>query len=128
MKKYLLFVFFIGFCFKVKAQNDTSRKINNFDPVKHAFIDSSAQRDVKDVLHKLLKSKKVSENDQGKKFNFSVVPSIGYSLSTGFGANLNSNVVFRNGTDRNKTNVSVISASGFIDTKNQRSLTTIANI
>lgn len=128
MKKYLPLIFIIGCCFKVQAQSDTLRKTNNFDPVKHAFIDSSAQRDLKDVAHKLFNKKELSENEQGKKFNFSVVPSVGYSLSTGFGANLNSNVVFRNGTPGSKTNVSVISASGFIDTKNQRSLTSIANI
>jgi len=128
MKKYLLIIFLTGCCFRLIAQNDTSRKNNNFNPAKHAFIDSSGQRDLKDVLHKLFKSKEATENSQAKKLNFSVVPSVGYSLSTGFGANLNSNVEFYNGEDKSKTNISLISASGFIDTKNQRSLTTIANI
>lgn len=127
MNKYLLLIFLTGCCFSIKAQNDTSRKANNFDPAKHAFIDSSAQRDLKDEYHKLFNKNEISENNEGKKFNFSVVPSVGYSLSTGFAANLNSNVEFYTGA-KGKTNVSFISASGFIDTKNQRSLTTIANI
>jgi len=128
MYKYLLLIILSALSLNLLAQTDSVHKANNFDPAKHAFIDSSGQRDIKDVFHRLFNKKKIDENEQAKKLNFSVVPSVGYSLSTGFGANLNSNVEFYNGPNKGKTNVSVISASGFIDTKNQRSLTSIANI
>ncbi|WP_448698926.1 BamA/TamA family outer membrane protein [Mucilaginibacter sp. AW1-3] len=128
MRKYLSFFFLVGCCFTLKAQNDTLHKGSNFEPAKHAAIDSSAQRDLMDILHRMLRGKATPENSKPKKVIFSVVPSAGYSLSTGFGVNINGNVEFYTSSDISKTNISYIGASAFIDTKNQRSLISLINI
>jgi outer membrane protein assembly factor BamA len=126
MKKLSLIVICCLPSLFVLGQKDTS-KIKK--PSPHAYmVDSAKQEDVSDALHSLLKPHDPDEKQEAaKKLNFSVIPSVGYSLSTGFGANINSNVEFYNG-DKQNTNVSIMSASAFVDTKNQRSLTAITNI
>ena len=53
------------------------------------------------------------------KLNFSVVPSFGYSLSTGLAGNVVANVAFYTSKDH-KENLSFINGEGVIDTKKQR--------
>lgn len=130
MKKRFLNIVVILLCYySVRAQNDTSLKagmlLNNS---KQTIIDSTKQRDLVDVLQRVFNKKTSLNGDKPKKLNFSLLPSAGYSLSTGFAANLSSNVEFYTGPDKSKVNVSVINASGFIDTYNQRSFLFQTNI
>lgn len=126
MKKLLLSHILLLPCLLVLAQQDSSK---HSKPSPHAYmVDSARQKDISDALHDLLKPNDHDEKQEAaKKLSFSVIPSVGYSLSTGFAANINSNVEFYNG-DKKNTNVSLMSASAFIDTKQQRSLTVIANV
>jgi outer membrane protein assembly factor BamA len=94
------------------AQTDSSKQIS---PEKLTSLDSTGnsaypQRDLTDVVHSLFYKKKDSLHIQPIvpiKYHFSVVPAIGYTLSTGFAVILASNVAFFTHDPAN-TNVSNI--------------------
>ena len=114
---------------KCWALQDTALVKNNSpDETQQPIIDSSKQRDVIDFLQKILK-KNVPANSRlhAKKFVFSVVPAIGYSLSTGFAADITSNVAFYTSADRS-TNLSAIDLETIYDTKNQKIFTSRSEI
>jgi len=58
-----------------------------------------AQKDIIDILHSFRKKATPKTDSVSKQFNFSLVPSAGYTLSTGFAVDLSGNVVFY--TDKN---------------------------
>jgi len=72
-----------------------------------------------DVILKIIK-KDTSSNTRlkAKKLVFSVVPAVGYSLSTGFAADITANVAFYTG-DPHQENLSAIDAELLFDTKSQ---------
>jgi len=104
------------------AQNDTSALHTNVvsDKMTGPIIDSSKQRDVIDFLQKILK-KNTPANSRlhAKKLVFSVVPALGYSLTTGFAADISSNVAFYTSAGHSN-NLSAIDLETVYDTKNQK--------
>ena len=117
---YLCLVVLLFSFFKSSAQQDSSStRINAADKIQQPIIDSTKQRDAVDLLYKLLK-KTNSENNRQKsnKLNFSLVPAFGYSLSTGFAADLTGNVAFYT-SNTHKENLSEIDAETIFDTKGQ---------
>jgi outer membrane protein assembly factor BamA len=124
MIKYFLSLVLFFFTLNVFGQHDVPASVKS----NSLKVDSSKQRDIVDVIKKVLhKDTAGPERKTPKKFIFSLLPSAGYSLSTGYAANLSSNVVFYTG-DKKNVNISVISASGFIDSYNQRSFVNQSDI
>jgi hypothetical protein len=83
-------------------------------------IDSARQKDLIDIFQKII-DKKASpdKRKQPRKANFSVVPYSGYTLSSGFTANITGNVGFFTSKAHDE-NYSVIAADIGYDSKNQR--------
>jgi hypothetical protein len=107
-----------------------SKTIINFD---HVFIakdtsniDSSKQRDLGDYISKLFKRKAPSKK-QEKKLIISLVPTAGYTLSTGFTIGASSVSTFY--TDSlHKGNESVINLQAFYDSHSQQTFITQSNL
>jgi hypothetical protein len=127
--KYLLCIIAVFSFFKCWALQDTALVKNNSpDKTQQPIIDSSKQRDVIDFLQKILKKNTPADSRlHAKKLIFSVVPAIGYSLSTGFAADITSNVAFYTSADRS-TNLSAIDLETIYDTKNQKIFTSRSEI
>lgn len=112
-----VFSFFTG-----SAQQDTSashaKAVSKTMP--GPVIDSSKQRDVIDFVQKILhKNTSPDSRLHAKKLVFSIVPAVGYSLSTGFAADITANVAFY--TSPNPVNnLSAIDLETVYDTRNQR--------
>ena len=120
--KYLCLLVAVFSYLECAAQNDTSALHTKVAPdeMGRPIIDSSKQRDVIDFLQKTLK-KDIPANSRlhAKKLVFSVVPAVGYSLTTGFAADITANMAFY--TNINHTNnLSAIDLETVYDTKNQK--------
>lgn len=82
--------------------------------------DSSAQRDAIGLFDHLWHKHTPREaGKKGRRFNISAVPALGYTLSTGFAADLTGNVAFLAGGTRSE-NLSSIQTDLSYDTKAQR--------
>jgi len=90
---------------------------------------SSGQKDLADVIRSLGKHRKdtVRNKVDSSKYHFSIVPAIGYTLSTGFALIVASNVAFYT-NDPDKTNVSSIMAPVVYSQYNQLTIPLQANI
>lgn len=75
-----------------------SGKCISYKLVKDTII---AQKDIFDIIRSLRKKAPPKSDSVSKRFNFSLVPSAGYTLSTGFAVDLSGSVVFY--TDKNST-------------------------
>lgn len=65
--------------------------------------DTVKEKDIIDILHSFSKSSQIKKERPSKQFNFSLVPSAGYTLSTGFAVDLSANAVFyTNPADKEK--------------------------
>jgi hypothetical protein len=85
-----------------------------------APIDSAKQRDLIDIVSKVFHiSSSTDERKVAKKASFSIVPSVSYSLTTGYQADLSSNVGFYT-TASHAENYSAITSDLTIDTKHQK--------
>ncbi|HEY2582291.1 MAG TPA: hypothetical protein VGI43_10800 [Mucilaginibacter sp.] len=112
----LLFSFHKSF-----AQQDTSTAGKHRVAKPYTtVIDSSKQRDAIDIVKKIL-NKNTSDTSRLKprKLLFSVVPAVGYSLTTGFAIDLTGNVAFYTQADH-RCNLSAIDAELIFDTQNQK--------
>ena len=90
-------------------------------------LDSAKQLDIIDVASKMFNSDFSPEARKlPKKLNFSIIPSVGYTLSTGFAADLTGNVAFYTGS--HEDNLSNIQGDISYDTKNQRLFISRSNI
>ncbi len=90
------------------------------DSSTETVVDSSKQTDLYEVLSKILKRDSTKKKSRAaQRLNFSVVPSFGYSLSTGFAVDVVANVAFYTSKDH-KENLSFINGEGVIDTRSQR--------
>ncbi len=103
---------FIFLSLDLSAQTDSSRLM----PAQRTVAPDSTgippypQKDLPDVLYSITRKKKATLSAQPKspvKYHFSIVPAVGYTLSTGFAGILASNVAFFT-NDPAKTNVSNI--------------------
>ncbi|MBS1524462.1 MAG: BamA/TamA family outer membrane protein [Bacteroidetes bacterium] len=85
-----------------------------------AYIDSAKQRDLIDVIVKLFHiSSSGDQRQEAKKISLSVVPSVSYSLTTGFQADLTGNAGFYTTSDHHE-NYSEITGDLTYDTKDQK--------
>jgi hypothetical protein len=129
MKKITLFIIAVQLCLTFSAFSQ-AHTLKIIEAVKRDtfIVDSSKQRDVVDYLDKLFhKDAAPDKREKAKKFVFSLVPSVGYSLSTGFAVDLSGNVTFY--TNPNKRDVnSYINAQVFYDSRTQKSFFTQSNI
>jgi hypothetical protein len=119
--KYIFVVIWLFSFYKSFAQQNTIVSNKSLsDTAKKTVIDSSKQRDVIDFLQKIVKKNTPADSRlHAKKLLFSVVPAIGYSLTTGFAADLTSNVAFYTSINH-KNNLSAIDFETVLDTKNQK--------
>jgi outer membrane protein assembly factor BamA len=120
--KYLCLIIAVFSYLEGAAQNDTSALHTKAVPGKMtgSIVDSSKQRDVIDFLQKILKKNTpVNSRLHAKKLVFSVVPAIGYSLTTGFAADITANMAFYTNTNHTN-NLSAIDLETVYDTKNQK--------
>ena len=108
---FLLFVLF-SFSY-VFSQTDTITSFQIKDATVFNKFDSSKERDLKDVVHNFSKKKYSDSAIQAKasrKYQFSFVPALGYTLQTGFAGIISENVAYR--VDRNPdTKLSSITTS-----------------
>jgi outer membrane protein assembly factor BamA len=127
--EHLLSFLFIFYCSDAHAQN-SAVKINNKELSNQntLVIDSSKQRDLADEIYKLLgKNELLKKAEHPKKINFSVIPAIGYTLTTGFAFDLTGNAAFY--TSKSHTeNLSAIVTDLAFDTKKQKLLVTRSEI
>ena len=87
MLRYLPLIILFFFLFKrVLRKNDSIKAISKqYNKSGITPIDSSKQRDIADEIYQFLgKTAKLEQGAHPKKINFSIVPAIGYSLTTGF--------------------------------------------
>ena len=119
--KYILSLIVIFSFFKGFAQKDTVLSNKNVSPKNpELVIDSSKQRDMIDILKKILnKNTPANSRLHAKKLVLSVIPAAGYALSTGFAVDLTANMAFYTSTNRTN-NLSAIDFESVIDTKNQQ--------
>ena len=83
-------------------------------------IDSSRQRDIVDVYqHFFYKDASSAKRTASGTFNFSIIPYVGYSLSTGAIADVSSNAGFYTAVDHHQ-NLSVITSDVGFDSKLQK--------
>jgi hypothetical protein len=97
------------------------RKVNDQTSVI-SKTDSLRQRDMIDAINRLFnKNRSTNSHLTGRRLNFSVVPSIGYTLSTGLVLDLTGNVAFYTSSSHTE-NLSAIQTDLAYDTKSQRLL------
>jgi len=95
--KFILFcIFFISFSVELSAQSNLSVPSNPIvsDTLRKQQDSLSTQKDILDIIHQMFRKKGSPKDHAAKKFNFSIVPSGGYTLSTGLAASLTANVAF----------------------------------
>lgn len=119
--KYIAIV--LLYSLKGFSQVDSLRIANKKSAITHieqAAIDSSKQVDIGDLLQKLLNKNIFADKaKENKKLNISVLPSAGYTLTTGFAADLTGNAFFFTTKNHNET-PSVVTADFAYDVKKQK--------
>jgi hypothetical protein len=84
------------------------------------LVDSSKQKDIIDVIQKILENTTSPEKRKiSKKANFSVIPYAGYTLSTGFTADISGNVGFYT-SPSHRENLSIFAVDVGYDSKSQK--------
>ena len=119
--KIILIFFFVFSFFRGFSQKDSLTSKTKDSVQKQKFVvDSSKQLDAIDLLQKIIKrnASKSSRAHAGK-LVFSAVPALGYSLSSGFAADVTANLAFYTTPDH-KENLSAIDLEVVYDTKNQK--------
>lgn len=96
--------------------------------VDTTVIDSTRQRDMGDVLRRIFNKKgSAAQYKTLKKLDISVVPTVGYTLSTGFSVGASSVTTFYTESDH-KGNESIINLQAFYDSHSQQTFITQSNI
>ncbi len=117
-KFYFLGLFLVSAATHLFAQQTTSATTNSTEQVG-APVDSSKQRDLIDFFVKVFGIKSDNQRTVAHKLSLSIVPSVSYSLTTGFQADLTANAGFYT-TKTHKENYSEITGDLTYDTKNQK--------
>ncbi|WP_184542003.1 BamA/TamA family outer membrane protein [Mucilaginibacter sp. FT3.2] len=116
---------------KAFSQTDTGRVNKRLTEGQESVLsvaDSASQRDVIGFFdHLLNKNTSTNAGKQVKKYNFSAVPALGYTLSTGFAVDITGNAAFYTGSAQHE-NLSTMQADLSYDTKAQRLLFNRAEI
>ena len=96
--RYLLSIIAILSFSDAFSQNDSMAANLKKEPLNNTettIVDSTGQRDLIDIIQKILDKTTSSEKRKSpKKANFSIIPYAGYTLSTGFTADISGNVGF----------------------------------
>ncbi|MVN23115.1 BamA/TamA family outer membrane protein [Mucilaginibacter arboris] len=129
--KFILYcIFLFSFSAKLFAQSEQALPANPAvsDTLRKQQDSLASQRDIIDYLHKLF-HKKGSQpiNPITKRFNYSVVPSAGYTLSTGLAASLTGNVAWFAEPLQHENLSSVISILSY-NQKSQLTFRIISNV
>jgi hypothetical protein len=131
--RVILFISVIFFGFvsdHVSAQSVGSiRKVANSRDTLNK-VEADNQKDIVDVINSLIKHKKDSAQQSSpktSKYHFSIVPAVGYTLSTGFAAIVAANVGFYT-NDPEKTNVSSVTGQLVYSQYNQLTIPLQTNI
>lgn len=122
MKFNPLIIVILIFCaINAYSQTDSTRAILNKSQASViSKADSVKQRDAIDIVNHILnKNRPVTDHSSARRLNFSVVPSPGYTLSTGFVFDVTGNVAFYTGASH-KENLSAIQSDLAYDTKAQK--------
>ncbi len=100
LKKPYLFLFISAFLFFKVGFAQVNQSLKTDSLISTYAIDSSKERDIKDVFHRKSKNKTpLFEKDNEAKANqrhFSFVPAVGYTLQTGFAGILSANLAYYN--------------------------------
>ena len=111
--------------YAINAYSQTSRIRTDLNKSQSSVIsktDSAGQRDAIDIVNHLFNKNNADANHaSSRRLNFSVVPSPGYTLSTGFVFDVTGNVAFYTGSGH-KENLSAIQSDLAYDTKAQKLL------
>ncbi len=92
------------------------------------MVDSAKQRDLIDVIKKILdKTSSPESRKKPRKANFSIIPYGGYTLSTGFTADISGNAGFYTAADH-RQNLSIFAADLGYDSKSQKIFLTRSEI
>ncbi|EHQ24403.1 hypothetical protein Mucpa_0203 [Mucilaginibacter paludis DSM 18603] len=91
------------------------------------LVDSADQKDIIDVLHRVFSKQKNGIDRPPKKIALSVVPTVGYTLSTGFAIGLSSVATFYT-QPQHSGNQSVINLQAFYDSHSQQTFMAESNI
>ena len=86
------------------------------------------QKDITDELHFLFKKKRSDTVKEVRKLTFSVLPAVGYTLTTRTAGTITSNAAFRTDTNIAKTKISTITASAAYTQNKQFSVPLETNI
>jgi hypothetical protein len=89
--------------------------------------DSSGQKDIAGISHLIFKRDFKANPQEIKKVYFSIIPTVGYTLSTGFTVGLSSVTTFFSGNDANNSE-SVINLQAFYDSRSQQTFMIQSNI
>jgi hypothetical protein len=89
--------------------------------------DTSGQIDIAGISHSIFKRDLKAIPQQMKKVYFSIIPTAGYTLSTGFTVGLSSVTTFFSGSDASNTE-SVINLQAFYDSRSQQTFMIQSNI
>jgi outer membrane protein assembly factor BamA len=129
LKILIRFIIITAFSLQGHCQADGTKIIPKpIDNPGISPVDSSKQRDLADEIYKLLgKNELLKKTAHPKRTNVSVVPAIGYSLSSGFAVNLVNNLAFYT-TQDHQENLSEILTSLAFDTKKQKYINSQAEI
>ncbi len=129
MRIFSVAALFVLFSLIASAQNDSSAIAKKkTDQNRTAPIDSSKQRDMIDVVSGVFNShSSPDKRAKAKKILVSVVPSAGYSLSTGFAVDLSGNIAFYTHAVPNET-ISFVNFQTFFDSNKQKTFFSQANI
>jgi hypothetical protein len=123
LKAVVYTIIAVFFSLKGFSQTDSLGRHNNKvenKSVSQPIIDSSRQKDVGDLILNVFTKKKSSDKKPAnKKLNISVIPSAGYTLTTGFAADLTGNGAFYTTSDHHE-NLSVVDGDLSYDVKTQK--------
>lgn len=127
--RYILFSIVLLSCFNAIAQRPRTIILRNPKPHKDTLVvDSAKQKDIIDLIQKIAdKNTPPEKRAASGKLNISVIPYAGYSLSTGFIADVSSSFSFYTSPDHHQ-NLSVIANDLGFDSKIQKLFRTRSEI
>jgi hypothetical protein len=129
IRKCLLALIAVLVFFKAFSQQSPQIVSNQSKAVNQSSVsDSSKQKDLIDIIQKIFDNTVSPEKRKTpKKAIFSVIPYAGYTLSTGFTADISGNVGFYTSTSHQE-NLSIFAADVGYDSKSQKTFLTRSEI
>lgn len=125
MRIYFLFTTLIILCCQFTFATVVASRLPCGDTTK---IDSTYQKDVMDILHYIFNKKFLIDTQKTqKKINISIIPAIGYTLSTGYVIGLSGLTSFFT-ADSHRQNESVINLQAFYNSHHQQIFVAQANV